>query len=260
MELVLRVDRKLKLRRGTRKKLIASIRRYFKKHGMKQAVLGLSGGIDSAVICSLLVNALGSKNVFPLYLPVRKMKRDEDDARAHAQSLGLKLKKINLNKAVSALNSILKPSGRVSKGNITARARMVALYNFAKQKRALVVGTGNKTELLLGYFTKYGDGGVDVLPVGKLYKAQVRSLARELDISSEIILKVPTAGLWEGQSDEVEIGASYGEIDFVLCAYFELRVSKNQIKKFVSERKVNRILSLAASNDHKLTSPPVLTF
>ncbi len=179
-------------------------------------VVGLSGGLDSAVCAALLRRT--TENCLGLILPIESDTDDLRDAAAVASAVDIKTERVDLTPTYSALAKALPKADRLALGNLKARLRMVVLYYYANLKNFLVCGTGNKTEISLGYFTKFGDGACDVLPIGDLYKTEVRELARELAIPEEIIEKVPTAGLWQDQTDEGEIGFSYCEIDKTLAA------------------------------------------
>jgi len=180
----------------------------------KGAVVGLSGGVDSSVVASLCVKAVGVENVVGVLMPCES----NSDDFSHATDLALKLEietfNMYLNKTYNMMLAFLPFFiNDLAKGNIKARLRMTTLYAIANQLNYLVVGTGNKTELLLGYYTKYGDGGVDLEPLNDFYKTEVFEMARELGVPEHIINKAPSAGLWEGQTDEEEIGCSYEMID-----------------------------------------------
>jgi len=179
-------------------------------------VVGLSGGLDSAVCAALLRRA--TENCLGLILPIESDKSDLRDAAAVASAVDIKTELVDLTPTYSALARALPKADHLALGNLKARLRMVVLYYYANLRNYLVCGTGNKTEISLGYFTKFGDGACDVLPIADLYKTEVRELARELAIPEEIIKKVPTAGLWQDQTDEGEIGFSYCEIDKTLAA------------------------------------------
>ena len=242
-----------------KKKILTGIRSYFRKSGFKRAVLGLSGGVDSALTCVLLSEALGPKSVFVYHLPNGKAdKSAENDARLIAHIPGVNFKKIEIGNAVSAISKTAGAKNRVSRGNIAARVRMILLYNFAREKNALVVGTGNRTEFLLGYFTKYGDGAADIFPIGSLYKSEVRRLAAFCGIPLKIVQKAPTAGLWNGQTDEEEIGAKYSEMDFVLHSHFDLNKSEKEIAKKICANKSKAILERVKKNRHKSLPAPII--
>ena len=179
-------------------------------------VLGLSGGLDSAVCAALVRRATG--NCLGLILPVESAVKDLDDAAMVASAVNIRTERVDLTPAYEVLARSLPEADHLALGNLKARLRMVVLYYYANLYDYLVCGTGNKTEIALGYFTKFGDGACDVLPIGDLYKTEVRELARGLAIPEKIIAKIPTAGLWPDQTDEGEIGFSYGEIDKTLAA------------------------------------------
>lgn len=180
-------------------------------------LLGLSGGIDSAVAAALAKRACPD-NVLALVMPCQSHPEDEKDARLIARKLNLKTESVDLSDIFKHFLEILPPGESMARGNLKARLRMVTLYYFANKHNYLVMGTGNKSEIILGYFTKYGDGGVDLLPLGNLLKSEVRVLAKELAIPPEICRKVPSAGLFQGQTDEGELGISYEELDEILLS------------------------------------------
>lgn len=182
--------------------------------GTKGFVLGMSGGLDSSICAALIKQA--TDECLGLILPIESDVKDLDDATALATSLNIKTQYIDLTTTYNNLVKLLPDGDRVTSGNIKARLRMIVLYYYANLHNYLVCGTGNKTEISLGYFTKHGDGACDILPLGDLYKGEVRELARELDIPEEIINKVPSAGLWSGQTDEGEIGFTYDQMDEAL--------------------------------------------
>lgn len=177
-------------------------------------VCGLSGGLDSSV-CAALIRQV-TDNCLGLILPIESSVEDCDDAEAFATQLSLKTEYIDLTTLYRSFTRLLPTGSHVALGNIKARLRMIVLYYYANTNNYLVCGTGNKTELALGYFTKFGDGACDVLPLGDLYKCEVRQLARALSVPEKIIEKVPSAGLWQDQTDEGEIGFCYDDIDKAL--------------------------------------------
>lgn len=198
------------------------IKQQVKSAERKGVVVGLSGGIDSAVVAVLSRKALGD-NVLGLILPCENHKRDEELALKVAKRFKIKVQKAELSGVYKKFCEICPGTVRIAKANLKPRLRMLTLYYFANALDYLVAGTGNKSELMIGYFTKYGDGGCDILPLGNLFKTEVRKLAKELGIPGEIIKRPPTAGLWEGQTDEGEIGLSYKELDECLEAIEENR-------------------------------------
>jgi len=188
-----------------------------KEAGLRGAVLGLSGGVDSAVTAALCKMALGER-VLGLIMPCGSDRADEEDATYVAAKLGVATATVRLDGPFRALVEELDVPAGLACANLKPRLRMAVLYYYANSTSYMVVGTGNKTELAIGYFTKYGDGGVDILPLGDLYKTQVWALAREICIPGRIVEKPPSAGLWEGQTDEGEMGIAYEDLDRVLEA------------------------------------------
>ena len=202
------------MRQETTQKIVAWLREQLKTTSTKGFVLGMSGGLDSSVCAALLRQA--TEHCLGLILPIESDVKDLDDASAVASALNMQTEYIDLTSTYLNLVKLLPDGDRVALGNIKARLRMVVLYYHANIHNYLVCGTGNKTEIALGYFTKYGDGACDILPLGDLYKCEVRELARALEIPETIVSKVPSAGLWAGQTDEGEIGFSYEEMDEAL--------------------------------------------
>lgn len=234
-----------------REKTVSFIRDYVQKAGVDGVTLGLSGGIDSALVATLAAQAIGPSQVHCILMPV-DAKKDQhfNDAKEIAESLGVKYEIFELKNVIKAFNPL--KLEKVALGNLTARVRMVVWYAKANQNNLLVLGTGNKSELMVGYFTKYGDGGVDILPIADLYKVNVRELARHVNVPEQIITKVPTAGLWAGQTDEGEIGVTYDEIDTILFLHIERGYSPDKIKAYgVDSSKVDRVLGMMARSHHK---------
>ena len=236
--------------------------------GCQGAVIGLSGGIDSSVT-SLLCQKAFPENTLGIIMPCQSNPEDRVDAVKHAEKFGIKYKEIdlsdvyeqflntidnndqdlNLNKIEDAkMLSETEQSQKLALANMKPRLRMTLLYYYANLNNYLVVGTDNRSELKLGYFTKYGDGGIDIAPLGNLVKLEVRGLAREMGIDQKIITKAPSAGLWDGQSDEDEIGLSYREIDYYII--------DGQADQEVEEK----VEAIAAKNSHKLELPAIPEF
>ncbi len=220
----------------------------------KGVVLGLSGGIDSAVV-AVLCKKVFPKHTLTLVMPCHSINKDLDDALELAKKFNIFYKIIDLSEIYDLFVSVLldrkekKASFKLAEENIKPRLRMITLYYFANKLNYLVVGTGNKTELMVGYFTKYGDGGADILPLGNLLKNQVRELAEYLRIPKKIISKPPSAGLWKGQTDEEEIGVSYEQLDKYLNGE-ELN------NKMIEEVIQNKIIT----NEHKRSTPSIPDF
>jgi len=215
-------------------------------------VLGISGGIDSAVACALSVKAISAERVTGVYMPISSnSKEDADDAKLLCNQLGVELQTIPLTKVHKAFldteNIIKEPP--ILAGNIAARLRMTALYNIAAAKKSLVCGTSNKTEYMIGYSTKWGDGAADIQPLLHLYKREIYQIAAELNIPQSIINKAPSAGFFSGQTDEKEIGLTYEELDRALINLEENDFNpKTEIE--------SKVLSLVKSSEHK-RNPPI---
>ena len=241
-------------------KLINFIKNEVEVSGTKGAVIGLSGGIDSALTAYLSVEALGSGNVLGLLLPENgiKSKQDINDAMEVVKRLGIDHKIIEINKVLSSFSSTIPDFDRgnlLASGNLKARTRMCMLYYHANLMNRMVIGTGNRTELLLGYFTKYGDGGVDIEPIGGLYKTQVRGLSRHMKVPSHILDKTPTAGLWPGQTDEKELGITYEEADKILFKLIDEKMDGALVSKVFSRDHVDRLVARLHANEHKRMPP-----
>jgi len=230
------------------------IKREVEKAKCKGVVFGLSGGLDSSVVALLCKKAFPEAHL-ALLLPCFTSKEDMEDANFIVEKFGLNSMTINLEPVFLEFTRILRidPSSReLPVANIKPRLRMITLYYFANKMNYLVVGTGNKSELNMGYFTKYGDGGVDILPLGDLTKTEVYKLARTLGIPEKIIKKPPSAGLWAGQTDEEEMGIRYKDLDRIISALER----KENLSKFKRE-KVEKILTMSRKNSHKLKPPKI---
>ncbi len=224
------------------------------------AIIGLSGGIDSTLTAFLCVEAIGSENVLGILMPEKGLtsRQDIDDAKEVVRILGIRHKAIEISKLLQSFSSVIPDfdeTAMSASGNLKARIRMCILYYHANLMHRMVVGTGNKTELLLGYFTKYGDGGVDIEPIGGLYKTQVRGLARYMGVPARIIEKIPTAGLWPGQTDEGELGVTYEMADSILSRLVDEKQDILEVKKQFPPEKVDRLVALFRANEHKRLTP-----
>ncbi len=241
------------------KVLVRFLREEFRKRGRKKAVLGLSGGLDSAVSAALAARALGPKNVLGLIMPYGKaFPADVRDAEALARRLGIRHKTIDIAPQVDAYFAAHPTRDRVLRGNKMARERMSILYDHSAREGALVLGTSNKTELLIGYGTIHGDMACALNPVGDLYKTQVRELAAHLRLPAAIRKKAPTAGLWPGQTDEGEIGLSYAELDDILYALVDERRSLKDLAAAGARRAVvGRVVRMIKGSEFKRRLPPI---
>jgi NAD+ synthase len=206
----------------------STIHQFLRAHALPPAaegvVLGLSGGIDSALCARLAADALGASRVLGVLLPTAGVPSAlVDETEQYASTLGIAHRTLPLDGIARVFHSLLpEVTDRVTTGNTLARVRMTVLYALARENGRVVLGTGNKSELLLGYFTKYGDGGADLLPIGDLYKTQLRALATQLGLPRTILDRAPSAGFWEGQTDEGELGDSYADLDRILYGIEQL--------------------------------------
>lgn len=234
------------------------LRHHLAESGRKGVVLGMSGGLDSSLVAKLCADALGPRTVLGLATPEKAGGADEKDARDWAKQLGTAFRTVPIGPMVSAIAKALKvpKSDRIGLGNVKARVRMITLYQVARSEERLVIGTGNKSELALAYFSKFGDAGCDFMPIGDLYKTQVREMARHLGLPRAILEKTPTAGLWPGQTDEGELGMPYEAIDSILLG-MELGLSAEEIaeRADVGVKQVVRIGGLVARGVHKRKMP-----
>lgn len=214
-------------------------------------VLGLSGGIDSTVVAFLCVRALGKERVLATIMPEKGITAEEDveDAIEIAKSLGIDYRLIEISEIVRMFLDKLGKGNMSAEINLKPRIRMLINYYYANSLNRLVVGTGNKSELSIGYFTKYGDGAVDFQPIGDLYKTEIFEFARFLGVPEKIIRKKPTAGLFVGQTDEGEIGMSYAELDEIL------KLIEKGVRR--EDEKFQRVLKLVESSEHKRRLPPI---
>lgn len=229
------------------------------KSGFRKGILGLSGGLDSTVCAYLAARALGPKNVLGLIMPYRDAFPSEvRDAERIGRILGVRTRKINICSQVDAYFAAHPTRSRALRGNKMARERMSILYDFSVREKALILGTSNKTELLIGYGTIHGDMACGINPMGDLYKTQVRQLAGHLGVREFILKKAPTAGLWSGQTDEQEIGLTYPEIDEILEGIVEQRKSSAGLAKAGFRRQtVERVARMIRNSEFKRKLPPI---
>jgi NAD+ synthase len=235
------------------KKLVLWIKDKVTAAGCKGVVLGMSGGVDSAVV-SVLCQRAFPRNMLGLNIPCYSNPEDQEHAQLVADKFSIPLRVIVLDSLYDNLLKTLpqdkaeSASDHLAKSNLKVRLRMLTIYYYANRLQYMVVGASNRSELAIGYFTKYGDGGVDIMPIGNLVKKQVVELARYLDIPEEIIDKPPSAGLWPGQTDEGEMGLTYKDLDtYLLIGRADAKV-KSKIEKMM------------AGASHKRMLPPVPDF
>jgi NAD+ synthase len=204
--------------------LTGFIRSEIQRTGFSRAIIGLSGGIDSALSCVLAAEALGRENVLAVRMPYKASSRDSlDHAQLLIDQLGVQSETIDITDMVDPLIARDPDMSKTRKGNIMARERMIVLYDCSEDIKGLVIGTSNKTEILLGYSTLWGDMASALNPIGDLYKTQVRQLARAMNIPAAIIDKAPSADLWSGQTDENELGFTYENVDKLLYLLVDQR-------------------------------------
>ena len=226
-------------------KIIKAIQKFYKENNFKKVVIGISGGVDSAVVCALLVKALGKEKVIPVYLP-NESKTDYADIKALTKQFKLNLYEKDIHQAVNDVAKYFK--NKLTIANIASRIRMVNLYAYANEFNGFVCGTTNLSEYKIGYFTKYGDGACDFEPIMHLYKSQVYELAHVLNLPENIIEKAPSATLWAGQTDEKELGVTYDEIEKYLKKEKISKESKLIIDKLVKNSYHKRRLPITTSH------------
>jgi NAD+ synthase len=227
--------------------------------GFSRAVVGLSGGVDSSLSCYLAAAALGPQNVLAVRMPY---KSSSPDSLEHAQmvinALGVQSKTISISKMADGLLEDMPDLTQMRRGNVMARARMIVLYDQSAAFNGLVVGSGNKTEILLGYTTLFGDSACALNPLGDLYKTQVRQLARALGVPEVIIQKPPSADLWKDQTDEGELGFLYQDVDKLLYLLVDMRYSPEDcIEVGFAEEFVRKVVDIVRKNHFKRVLPPI---
>ena len=237
---------------SVRQKIVGFISAYMDRAGIDYAVLGLSGGIDSSLVLTLACEAVGPERVIGLMLPIYSAADLDNirDAVELAEALGIEHQLFEIGPALDSFKSL--NLDKVCLGNVAARLRMTTCYAKANMRNGIVLGTGNKSEILTGYFTKYGDAGVDLLPIAELYKVNVWGLADHIGVPKHIIEKTPSAGLWANQTDEGEMGVSYRELDSILFLRFDKKRTTDQIaERGHSPETIDRVMSLVSRSQHK---------
>jgi len=227
--------------------------------GMTRAIVGLSGGLDSALSCALAVEALGAENVLAVRMPYKASSKDSlDHAKLLIDQLGIQNKTIEITDMVEPLFKLDSEISNMRKGNIMARERMIVLFDQSEVFKGLVIGTSNKTEILLGYSTIYGDSASAMNPIGDLYKTQVRQLSRAMNIPAPIIDKAPSADLWADQTDEKELGFTYEDVDKLLYLLVDQRYSPQEaVEAGFNEAFVKTVTTRIRRNQFKRMQPPI---
>lgn len=260
METSARAAADLKLNARIVQKLLTDfIRDEIRNAGFENGIVGISGGVDSSLAAYLAAAALGKEHLLGVMMPYRSSSPDSlTDARLVAQELGIRTESVDISGIVDGYRTDGKEMGQVRKGNIMARARMIVLYDLSARERALVIGTSNKTEIMLGYGTQFGDTACAINPIGDLYKTQVWQLASAVGVPKKIVEKKPTADLWAGQTDEQELGFSYKLVDQLLFAMIdERRRDEELIEQGFEANFVKKVKLLVQRNQFK-RRPPVI--
>jgi len=244
-----------------REHIVAFIREQTSVAGTDRAVLGLSGGIDSTTTAYLAVEALGADAVHGLVMPSTvNREANMSDAERVAEDLGIEYDVVEIDPFVNQLTDVFPDASgdQVAVGNARARTRAVVNYLVANHEDGVVLGTGNRAEAMTGYYTKYGDQAVDCNPIGNLYKCQVRQLARELGVPEDLVTRTPSAGMWEGQTDEAEMGLGYDELDAILALHVDGPLSKSATRRTlgVPDAAIERVVDLYEGSRHKRATPP----
>lgn len=238
-------------------KLVQFIKKTVRGAGFKGVVMGLSGGVDSAAVAYLSKEALGSRNVIAVLMPYDEI--DPDSTKFAGLVIdNLKIRKytVDISPMVDAYFKNFPEADNIRRGNKMARERMTILYDLSKKENALVIGSGNKTEIIMGYCTLYGDSACALNPLANLYKTQVYMLARHLGVPEDIIKRKPTAGLWSGQTDEDELGCSYSDLDRLLSSMVDAKSSDDKLKKEGFDKEfIDRIRKIIKKTEFKRKSP-----
>ncbi|MBL6961901.1 MAG: NAD+ synthase [Anaerolineales bacterium] len=242
-----------------RKILTGFIKSELNRVGFTRAVVGLSGGIDSALSCVLAAEAIGKENVLAVRMPYKASSQDSlDHAQLVIEKFGVQSLTIPITEMADPLIALDPEMSKTRKGNIMARCRMIVLYDQSESFGGLVIGTGNKTEILLGYSTIYGDAASAINPIGDLYKTQVRQLSRALGIPEEIVDKAPSADLWANQTDEDELGFTYEDVDRLFYLLIDQRYRLEEcVEAGFDQNFVRSVMRLVQRNQFKRMMPPI---
>lgn len=243
----------------TEKILTGFIKSELNRVGFTKCVIGLSGGIDSAVSCALAARALGPENVLAIRMPYRTSSQGSlDHAQLLIDQLGIPSKTIPISDMAEAYYNAENVTDPLRMGNVMARCRMIVLYDQSEEFNGLVMGTSNKTEILLGYSTIFGDAACAINPIGDLYKTQLRELARHLEIPDIIISKPPSADLWEGQTDEADLGFTYADVDQLLYLIVDERATPEDcIDQGFTQTFIDQVLKRMRQTHYKRIMPPI---
>lgn len=245
------------------KKIVNFIRNYVESYNFEGVILGLSGGIDSCTVAALASRAIENKKVIGLILPEEETHStiNINDAYTIANKFNIKIKYYDISKVLKSFynNLLLFDKDKILKGNIKARTRMIYLYYYANKYNLIVCGTSDKSETMIGYFTKWGDGASDIAPIRDLYKTQVQNLAIHLGIPKKIALKPPSPNLWLNQTSEVELGIKYEKLDLILYGLEKKYKIENIVKDLkISKDTVQRIKKKLFFSEHKRKLPPTI--
>ncbi len=227
--------------------------------GFSKAVIGVSGGVDSAVSATLAAEALGKENVLGVMIPYRTSNpKSVEDAHLVIQATGIRSEIVDITKMVDGYCEENKITDSLRRGNVMARMRMIVLYDLSAREKALVIGTSNKTEILVGYGTQHGDLASAINPLGDLYKSQIWQLAETLGVPKSVVEKAPSADLWEGQTDETEMGVTYAKLDALLYEMIDERHSDEELMKLeFDELLIKKVRGMIQKNQFK-RCPPVI--
>lgn len=255
-----RTDRRLDIDAElARRMIVPFLADSLQRHGFSRAIIGLSGGLDSSLTAYLVVEALGPDNVLGVALPyTTSSPQSEQYAQRVASATDIHLETVPITPMAAPYLESIDTTDRVRRGNVLARLRMIVLYDLSAREQGLVIGTSNKTELLLGYSTQFGDSACAVMPIGDLYKTQVRQLARHMGVPDEILAAPASADLWPGQTDEAELGFTYEAVDRMLARMVDDRIDGERlIEEGFDRALVDRVRGMIRRTEYKRHLPPV---